>query len=194
MKNLTVVLLGLFICFIVLGSATASTITNGGFENGLTGWTIDTTTGGSVTTTSYNGGTAAAAFASSSISQNYSWELGEELAFDWAFDYVDWGTTSPYSDYNYFGVTDTSGNGGSFEITLAQTFDADWQSYLHTFSNAGSGTLYFGSQNVGDEYLDSIAFFDNVSSSTISPVPEPTTMVLLGFGILGLAGVSRRKK
>lgn len=34
-------------------------------------------------------------------------------------------------------------------------------------------------------------FIDNVS---LNPVPEPATMMLFGIGLLGLAGVSRRKK
>ena len=42
------------------------------------------------------------------------------------------------------------------------------------------------------------AIFDasqtNDGSAVFSMVPEPTTMLLFGFGLLGLAGISRRKK
>ena len=34
----------------------------------------------------------------------------------------------------------------------------------------------------------------DVDAVGVSPVPEPTTIILFGFGLLGLAGVSRRKK
>lgn len=42
-------------------------------------------------------------------------------------------------------------------------------------------------------FTEGIAEFQ-ITTSAGSPVPEPTTIVLFGLGILGLAGVSRRKK
>jgi hypothetical protein len=53
---------------------------------------------------------------------------------------------------------------------------------------------YLSFQNMPDIYTgDNIgAFLDNVKLTSV--VPEPATMLLLGFGILGLAGVRRIRK
>ncbi len=75
--------------------------------------------------------------------------------------------------------------------------------FVESFSSAtdGVGTNnYYGftgiifdeiGVNVGGDHimvLDSLQFHNN------SPIPEPATMLLFGLGLLGLAGVNRRKK
>ncbi len=52
---------------------------------------------------------------------------------------------------------------------------------------SGTGADWGNHDIVSWEYRD---FFEPIDNT----VPEPTTMILFGFGLLGLAGISRRKK
>jgi hypothetical protein len=66
----------------------------------------------------------------------------------------------------------------------------DWQIFQGRFDADLSGTGYTG-LCAGDDSGEGANF--GRFSVTENPVPEPATMVLFGFGLLGLAGFSRRK-
>jgi hypothetical protein len=63
--------------------------------------------------------------------------------------------------------------------------------YSETFTGTGSDTLQFTITNDDDYFsLDDVSV---VQSSSIAPTPEPSSLMLLGTGVLGLAGMARRK-
>lgn len=105
----------------------------------------------------------------------------------------------------------TSLVGVPLTITMGSTTDGEeWQ----IFENTTSGTLSGGTSEgtgmgegtsdqltftpgAGDLYIDVTSLDGNVLLSSLSftpaPTPEPSGLALLGTGILGLAGVVRRK-
>lgn len=99
---------------------------------------------------------------------------------------------NPYQEAGFFGFDSDFGDGlsldgfGYFEANL-------WQSIGGEGSDAGSYTVGIDGQVQG------IAFFaafnaknDYAVAGYSTPVPEPSTVLLLGLGLVGLAGLGRK--
>jgi hypothetical protein len=107
-------------------------------------------------------------------------------------------TSSTGSDFTFTGLYTRSWFGYTRSVFI-QAFNNGISVWTSTFTLNESWQSIAGSSVIIDElHLNFGEFFlvDNLelNGSGSSPVPEPTTMLLLGFGLVGLAGVRRKFK
>ncbi len=216
MKKFGFLLLSVILVASMVGTAGASLVTNGDFELGLTGWTpggdgdVQAAIANDILTLQGMDNKFALFGANSSagrheLSQTFTAPAtdGFTVSFNWAFDFVD---DNLFNSDIFASVIAPTGvipiqmqdlNSGLLGIALTNDF------FQQTFAIPGG----FGGGDVRIEFnlfeqLDgatgstfSIAGIDNVSviAADAPVVPIPSTLLLLGTGLVSLIGIGRRK-
>jgi hypothetical protein len=96
--------------------------------------------------------------------------------------------TNPFTSTGWytlrFDVSGTSTTGTSLKVWVEDNLYLD---ILYTDADAANDSGYIG--------LGRLIQYDNARgfSTSEAPVPEPSTMILFGIGILGAAGIGRKK-
>jgi hypothetical protein len=204
-------ILGLLL-LVASGAAHAGTIT---FNFNLCGTTVNTGNPGSCSTTStFTSNTGGFTIAATAEGTPVTGGTNNLWAKDNTGDEVGLGLTSDTTGedeitpgfFIQLNITSILGK-GPFTILMDSTTSPDVWSIYETNtagSMTGGSTVLSGSDELThnisatDTYLDFTATTGNVLLSSLSfttaATPEPSSLVLLGSGILGLAGAVRRKQ
>jgi hypothetical protein len=186
-----VVMVALVLALGTIGSvafADTNLLTNGSFQTGdFTGWTQggnEGATGVSNDFDGYTGEDADGFFAflgpvgsDGTLSQSFSDVSGDSYAF--SFWYNANGTTP--SDFSAYWD-------GTQLLSLSNASTDGWVNYTFTETGTGSDGIQFDFRD--DPAYDAL---DNASVAGVSPIPEPSSFLLMGSGLLGLAGAVRRR-
>ncbi len=98
-------------------------------------------------------------------------------------DNAGFGDSAVHMDYS---LNSGSGSGDMFAYLPASLFSGHDTQYLYLFSE-------FGGEGPPWDSNDGFEEWTNIDSAVPPPIPEPTTLILLGGGLLG-AGMIRRRR
>ncbi len=176
---------------LIVGAPTAfatNLLTNGSFENGdLSGW--NTSCGLCIATSgsfyAYSGAQDGTYYtimgdvgADGTFGQTFSDNPGQHYTFSFWFASVG---DNP-SDFS------ASWDGTALLSLTNPNTGANWTQFSFDVVGTGSDTISFAERD-DPEYMA----LDNVSVSPVGTVPEPSSLLLLGSGLLTVGGVIRRK-
>lgn len=94
----------------------------------------------------------------------------------------------------YDGAADAFVNVGTYKVGFS-FINVNLSGYLNDIKESPWDEIHFKAWTTGDAFLfrDSYLIV-NVDRPVTAPIPEPTAILLLGLGMIGLAGVRRKFK